>query len=77
MRNSWSLLFLRRVCIPLDNGPCCLQHQRFTGEHLQLSCLLAAGVDAKLPSVPTGKVAAPAKSPEELELEQLQAEMAL
>jgi len=34
-------------------------------------------VDAGLPSVPTGKVQAPAKTPEELELEQLQAEMAL
>mmetsp|Transcript_37347 Transcript_37347/g.95476 ORF Transcript_37347/g.95476 Transcript_37347/m.95476 type:complete len:238 (-) Transcript_37347:148-861(-) len=32
---------------------------------------------AALPSVPAGKVAAPAKTPEELELEALQAEMAL
>ena len=37
----------------------------------------ATEVDAGLPSVPTGKVQAPAKTPEELELEQLQAEMAL
>lgn len=34
-------------------------------------------VDAGLPSVPTGKISAPAKTQEELELEQLQAEMAL
>eukprot|EP00193_Tetraselmis_chui_P015925 CAMPEP_0177793900 /NCGR_PEP_ID=MMETSP0491_2-20121128/25336_1 /TAXON_ID=63592 /ORGANISM="Tetraselmis chuii, Strain PLY429" /LENGTH=227 /DNA_ID=CAMNT_0019316475 /DNA_START=327 /DNA_END=1011 /DNA_ORIENTATION=- len=34
-------------------------------------------IDTGLPSVPTGKVSAPAKSAEELELEQLQAEMAL
>mmetsp|Transcript_7080 Transcript_7080/g.19991 ORF Transcript_7080/g.19991 Transcript_7080/m.19991 type:complete len:234 (+) Transcript_7080:323-1024(+) len=37
----------------------------------------AKKVDTGLPSVPAGKVAAPVKTPEELELEALQAEMAL
>jgi hypothetical protein len=40
-------------------------------------CCRGSEIDTGLPSVPTGKVSAPAKSAEELELEQLQAEMAL
>ena len=78
MRSSRSLLSQQRVCIPLDNAvPCCLHHLQLKGERciLHPDCrLAAAGVVAKLPSVPIGKVAAPAKSPEELKLE---AEMAL
>jgi hypothetical protein len=40
-------------------------------------CTTGKAPAAALPSVPAGKAAVPQKSPEELELEALQAEMAL